>query len=128
MISAAPGMARRATQLNLDEAEMINRGISEKRAWRIKILINPLYIGGLTLLNFIYSIILVFADRATAYWKQIYFTPLLITASIINLVFFLDLLANLVILGFKSVWKEKKFIYLEVFLQITWLVLVIYML
>lgn len=78
------------------------------------------------MLNFIYSIILVFIDRATSYWKQIYFTPLMITASIINLVFFLDLLANLVILGPKSVWKEKKFIYLEVFLQIAWLVLVLY--
>ena len=127
MISAAPGMARRATQLNLDEAEVVNRGISEQRAWRIKILINPMYIGSLTLLNFIFSMILVFCDRATVTWKQIYFTPMLIAASIINLVFFLDLLANLVILGFKSVWKEKKFIYLEVFLQIAWLVLVIYM-
>ena len=119
-------MARRATQLNLAESEMINRAsISEQRAWRIKILIDPLYIGSLTLLNFTYSIILVFIDRATAYWKSTYFTPLLITASIINFVFFLDLVANLVILGPKSVWKEKKFIYLEVFLQIGWIALII---
>ena len=89
-------------------------------------MIDPVYVGVLVLLNFGYTIFLVYVDRTTTVWQYEKFKILAILSSLVNFIFIIDVVLNFVILRPKNIWKEKKFIYFELFLQVaslTWLII-----
>ena len=91
-------------------------------------MIDPVYVGVLVLLNVGYTIFLMLMDRTTTIWQYNQFKSLAILSSLINFVFIIDLVLNFVVLGPKNIWKEKKFIYFELFLQVAsllWIILIV---
>mmetsp|Transcript_45970 Transcript_45970/g.60921 ORF Transcript_45970/g.60921 Transcript_45970/m.60921 type:complete len:268 (-) Transcript_45970:310-1113(-) len=96
------------------------------RARWTKVLIDPLYMGVLTGINVAYSLLLLLIDRATVYWKETFFVPIAVIAIFISLVFTVDMIVHFVVLGPHSCWKEKKYIYYELLLQVSAIALIIY--
>ena len=83
--------------------------------------------GVLVLLNVGYTIFLILMDRTTTIWQYNQFKSIAILSSLINFIFIVDLVLNFVVLGPKNIWKEKKFIYFELFLQVAsllWIILI----
>ena len=124
--SIGPSMVRRATQLHLDETVILDQvEMSEWRARWTKILIDPIYLGVLAIINLTFTVILVMADRITSFWQDEHFTGVIVVGIILNCLYIFDLIANFVVLGFKNIVKERKYIFYECFLQLmlfTWLI------
>ena len=112
-------IGHRTTLLHSEENVIRNNAemLAPWRARWIKKLTNPVYMGALLVSNLTFSVFLLYADLAI-YWKANHFWGIMVTAVFINFVFFVDLIANFLVLGPKNVWKEKGFMYIEVILQI----------
>ncbi len=83
--------------------------------WRvrwIKYLINPIYTGLLMFVNVIFTVFLIIADQ-TVYWKAEHFWAIMFTSLALNMIYVGDMVVNFVVLRPANVWKEKKFVYLE---------------
>ena len=87
------------------------------RARWAKILIDPIYMGVLASMNVAFSLILCVVDRTTSTVEN-FFTIVAVVAVILNLVFVVDLIVNFVVLGASTIWKEKKYLYYELLLQV----------
>ena len=83
----------------------------------MKHLMNPVYTGSLCATNLLFSIILLTADEGVE-WKIENFDIIAIVASIINLMFLADMVANFIVLRPKNVWKARKPVFFELLLQI----------
>ncbi len=78
-------------------------------------MINPIYTGFLMFVNVIFTVFLIIADE-TIFWKAENFYAIMYTSLVLNMVYVVDMIANFVVLRPVNVWKEKKFVYLELFL------------
>ena len=98
----------------MDESQIAAEtpGFAPWRAVWIERLINPVYNGTLLAINMAYSLFMILVDQ-DIYFKMRTFDYTFVVANIFNFWFIVDLVANMVVLGPKNVWKEKKLHYLE---------------
>ena len=78
---------------------------------------NPVYMGCLTILNVLFSIILLSLDYAIEFKAQNFY----IIAGIcifINTIYLVDLIMNILVLGWMNMVKEKKILLCEILAQI----------
>jgi len=75
-----------------------------------------------------FSIFLGYSDRTTTVWQFDEFALIVVVSFCINLVFVGDLVLNFVVLGPKNIFKEKKFIFFELALQVGILIWAIFIL
>ena len=83
--------------------------------WRVRFvkrLINPIYMGTLAIINITFSIILLFS-YGDLNFKLAHYDALIGVTMTVNGFYFLDMLANFIVLRPSNVWNEKKFLYLE---------------
>ena len=85
------------------------------RARYIKHLINPVYMGSLAITNLFFSVVLLGSYEALSFRDV--FDPLIITILVVNLFFLFDMMANFIVLRPVNVWRNKKFLYLELIFQ-----------
>ena len=78
--------------------------------------------GVLVGLNFSFSMFLVLNDGDNFYEQSQYFVAIFSSATTLNMIFTADLVLNLVFLGPINVWKEKKYLCVEMLLQLLALV------
>ena len=106
-----------APLIRVDNVPPPMKAQTDKQIQRVRILTNEIYNGVLVTTNFLFAIINLYVgwqiDLRSKLSMEIF-----IVAVTINAVFFLDMVANFYVFGPKTVWKSRKFIYLELFLQI----------
>ena len=79
---------------------------------------NPVYMGCLTILNVLFSIVLLSLDYAIEFKAQNFY----IIAGFcifINTLYLVDLIMNILVLGWSNMVKEKKILLCEILAQIT---------
>ena len=112
--------------LNLEESAIINQAdLVPWRARWAKTLINPIYVGALACLNVAFTIFLVVIDRTTSLWLDEEFTFISVLSIVLNVIFIVDLVINFAVLGPRTVWKEKKYLYFELLLQLASIIYII---
>ena len=86
--------------------------MSPWRAKWIKILLDPVYMGVLTLINVVFTIGLLCLDWRVEF-KVNHFPSIAGVCIFVNTLYLLDLIFNIVVLGLSNMWKEKKIILSE---------------
>ena len=110
-------MVRHASYLGLHEVQVVNKAaMAPWRARWTKILIDPIYVGVPILVNIAFTVFLVSVDRMKNLWHDNYLTGIYVIATIMNLFFIFEMLANFIVLGFKNVFKNKFVIVYELLL------------
>jgi len=79
--------------------------------------LNPVYSGVLAILNLMFSIFFVFMDDNNM-WVITNFTAIAVVSLFVNVIFFIEMMAFFIVLGFKNVWKKKRVVYFELVIQI----------
>ena len=88
--------------------------------WRVlwmKRLMNPVYTGSLCAANLVFSIFMLTSDMSIE-WKTTNFKYIAPIAIILNLIFFVDMIANFIVLRPLNVWKFRKPVFFELLLQL----------
>ena len=65
--------------------------------------------------NFLTAISLIIFNWESA--SPFYKDPLIMSIFIVNGIFFIDMVANFIVIGLKQLWLSRRVIYLELFLQ-----------
>ena len=78
---------------------------------------NPVYNGTLVLISLMYCIAFFFVDveSSVELLKRSFWVEL--PAFLLTILYLVDLVANLIVMGCKGMWRERRILCLEVFLQ-----------
>jgi len=91
--------------------------MSPWRAKWVRRLNNSVYLGVLALTNVLYSMVLIFVQQYTTEGLR-ELRSIVLSAYVLNFIYIVDLIANLVVIGPKSIWIGKKYLVLELLIQI----------
>ena len=89
--------------------------------WRVKWisrLLNPVHNGVLAILNLMFSVFFVLMDDEHE-WVVTHFMAIAVVSILVNIVFFIEMMAFFIVLGVKNVWKNKRVVFCELLIQIS---------